>query len=181
MYVCVCTSMRTINLVWSSNSSTHISFNHKDHIFRYIYSYYNDNTFIKLSYLYNGKSYFSKMASVHWNGPQLWWPVFQCGCIHTHNNRYDNGLRHDHLPIMMTLSHWSPFRITVPLWGESTGHRWIPLKKATDVDFWCSLWCLPRYTVGQTVKLPVTRDIRTVMWHHHNDWKKESSASWYYM
>ena len=24
------------------------------------------------------------------------------------------------------------FRVTDPLWGESTGHRWIPLTKAND-------------------------------------------------
>ena len=27
------------------------------------------------------------------------------------------------------------FALFVPLWGESTGHRWIPLTKASDADF----------------------------------------------
>ena len=30
---------------------------------------------------------------------------------------------------VMTLSHRNIFRITGPLWGESIGHRWIPLTK----------------------------------------------------
>ena len=32
----------------------------------------------------------------------------------------------------MTLSNGNIFRVTNPLWGESTGHRWIPLAKASD-------------------------------------------------
>ena len=27
-----------------------------------------------------------------------------------------------------------------PLWGESTGDRWIPLTSASDVKLWCFLW-----------------------------------------
>ena len=27
-------------------------------------------------------------------------------------------------------------RVTGPLWGESTGHRWIPLTKASDAKLW---------------------------------------------
>ena len=29
------------------------------------------------------------------------------------------------------------FRVTGPLWGESTGHRWIPLTKTSDAELWC--------------------------------------------
>ena len=32
------------------------------------------------------------------------------------------------------------FRVTGLLWGESTGNRWIPLKKASDAELWCLLW-----------------------------------------
>ena len=33
-----------------------------------------------------------------------------------------------------------------PLWGETTGHRWIPLTKASNVGLWCFLWCVPEQT-----------------------------------
>ena len=35
----------------------------------------------------------------------------------------------------MTPSNGNIFRVTGPLWGESTGHRWIPLTKASDTRF----------------------------------------------
>ena len=41
---------------------------------------------------------------------------------------------------MMTLSNENIFGVTGPLWGESTGHRWIPLEKASDAELWCFLW-----------------------------------------
>ena len=44
---------------------------------------------------------------------------------------------------MMTTSNGNIFRITDPLCGEFTGHRWIPLTKAGDVELWCFLWSAP--------------------------------------
>ena len=38
--------------------------------------------------------------------------------------------------IMMTLSNGNIFRVTGPLCGEFTGHRWIPLTKASDTELW---------------------------------------------
>ena len=32
---------------------------------------------------------------------------------------------------------WKHFRVTGPLWGESTGHRGIPLTKASDTERLC--------------------------------------------
>ena len=37
---------------------------------------------------------------------------------------------------MMTSSNGHIFRVTGPLWGESTGHRWIPITKASDAELW---------------------------------------------
>ena len=37
---------------------------------------------------------------------------------------------------MMTSSNGNIFRVTGPLWGESTGHRCIPLTKAGDAELW---------------------------------------------
>ena len=44
---------------------------------------------------------------------------------------------------MMTSSNGNIFRFTVPLCGEFTGHRWIPLTKASDAELWCFLWSVP--------------------------------------
>ena len=43
---------------------------------------------------------------------------------------------------MMSLS-GSMFRVTGPLWGESTGNRWIPLTNASDAELWCFPWSEP--------------------------------------
>ena len=45
--------------------------------------------------------------------------------------------------IMMTSSNGSIFRGTGPLWGESTGNRWIPPTKASGAEFWCFRWSAP--------------------------------------
>ena len=50
------------------------------------------------------------------------------------------------------------FRVTGPLWGESTGHRWIPLTKASDAGLWCFLWSAPKQTLEQTTKTPIIWD-----------------------
>ena len=44
---------------------------------------------------------------------------------------------------MMTSSNWNIFRVTGPLCGEFTGHRWIPRTKASDAELWCFLWSAP--------------------------------------
>ena len=40
---------------------------------------------------------------------------------------------------MMTSSNGNTFRVTGPLCGEFTGHRWIPHIKASDAELWCFL------------------------------------------
>ena len=44
---------------------------------------------------------------------------------------------------MMTSSNGNIFRVTGPLCGEFTGHRWIPRTKASDAELWCFLWSAP--------------------------------------
>ena len=44
---------------------------------------------------------------------------------------------------MMTSSNGSFFCVTGPLCGEVTGHRWIPLTKASDAELWCFLRSAP--------------------------------------
>ena len=40
---------------------------------------------------------------------------------------------------MMTSSNENVFRVTGPLFGEFTGHRWIPLTMASYAELWCFL------------------------------------------
>ena len=64
----------------------------------------------------------------------VWFPVFICSspprCI------------------MMTSSNGNIFRATGPMWGEFTGHKWIPLKKVSDAELWYFLW----FTSEQTIE-----------------------------
>ena len=53
---------------------------------------------------------------------------------------------------MMTSSYGNIFRVTGPLYGEFTGHRWIPLTKPSDAELWCFLWSAPEQTADQTME-----------------------------
>ena len=53
-------------------------------------------------------------------------------------------------------------RVTGPLWGESTGHRWIPLTKASDAELSCFLWSAPEQTLEQTIMMSRS------LWCHSN-------------
>ena len=59
---------------------------------------------------------------------------------------------------MITSSNGKLFRVTDPLWGESIGHRWIPLTKGGDGDLWCLLWSSPEQTIGQNIETPILWD-----------------------
>ena len=49
------------------------------------------------------------------------------------------------------------------LWGESKGHQWIPLTKASDVELWWFLWSAPEQMVEQTMATPVISDAITLI------------------
>ena len=57
----------------------------------------------------------------------------------------------DALKVMMMSSNGNIFRITGPLCGESTGHRWIPLTKASNAELWCFLRSVPEQMVEQSI------------------------------
>ena len=59
---------------------------------------------------------------------------------------------------MMTSSNESIFCIIGPLWGESTGYRWIPLTKASEMELWCFRWSAPERTTAQTIDTPAIWD-----------------------
>ena len=69
---------------------------------------------------------------------------------------------------MMTSSNGNIFHVTFPLWGESTGHQWIPLTKASDVELWCFLWSAPEQMVEQTNEMLVILASSCSLWHHCN-------------
>ena len=56
---------------------------------------------------------------------------------------------------MMTSSNGKHFRVIVSLCGELTGHRWIPLKKASNTELWRFIWSAPEHTVELTIEMPV--------------------------
>ena len=68
---------------------------------------------------------------------------------------------------LTTSSNGNIFRITGPLWGESTGDQWIPLTNSSDAGLWCFPLCAPEQTVEQTVGMLVIWDV-IALWRH---WK----------
>ena len=59
---------------------------------------------------------------------------------------------------MMMSSNGNIFRVTGPLCGEFTSHRWIPRTKAIGAELWCFLWFVPEQTIEQTIETPVIWD-----------------------
>ena len=70
----------------------------------------------------------------------------------------------------MTSSKGHIFRLTGPLWGELTGHRLIPLTKASDAGL--EILSVPEHTVEQTIEAPLIWDaitlIKTSLWYVYN-------------
>ena len=48
-----------------------------------------------------------------------------------------------HCVVMMTSSNGNIFCVAGHLCMDFTGHRWIPLTKASDAELWCFLWSAP--------------------------------------
>ena len=59
---------------------------------------------------------------------------------------------------MMTSSYGNIVRVIGPLLGETTGHWWIPLTKASDVALWYFLWSGPEQTIKQTIEIDMETD-----------------------
>ena len=41
------------------------------------------------------------------------------------------------------------FGVTGPLWGESTGHQWMLLTKASYAELWCLIWSTNGWAISQ--------------------------------
>ena len=81
------------------------------------------------------------------------WQKFQFGIkkhyitpLHDYRSAYDaSGLSiwRAHISVRICLHDdvikWKHFRVTGPLCGEFTRHRWIPLTKASGAELWCFL------------------------------------------
>ena len=74
------------------------------------------------------------MCKMQWCGHPVLFQrcVTENGCNYWHRN--------GNVDIMMTSSNGILFCVTGTLCGEFTGHRWIPLKKASDGELRCFLW-----------------------------------------
>ena len=59
---------------------------------------------------------------------------------------------------MMTSSNGNIFRVTDPLWRESTSDQWSPIPKASDAEVWCFLWSALEQMVEQTIETPAIWD-----------------------
>ena len=66
-------------------------------------------------------------------------------------------------------------RVTGLLCGEFTGHRWIPLMKASDVELWCFPWSAPwingwinNREAGESRRHRAHYDFIVMFWHHDN-------------
>ena len=70
-------------------------------------------------------------------------------------------IRHWRLKCMMTSSNRTVVRVADPLWGESIGHRWFPLTKASDAE----LLSAREQMVDQTIVTPSRS-----LWRHCNSW-----------
>ena len=68
------------------------------------------------------------------------------------------GSKNSNIISMMTSSNGNISCITGPLWWQSTGHRWIPLTKAKNLELWCFLWSAPEQAVQQAIETPVIWD-----------------------
>ena len=77
--------------------------------------------------------------------------------------------------VMMTSSNGNIFRVTGPVCGEFTGHRWIPIIKASDAELWCFLWdattliLTSPYCLSKGKHIRVSRECLTFVSSHKQD------------
>ena len=84
---------------------------------------------------------FCTMSLVFIKWHSIMWITLQSYC-HTASIPWVNSTGCVALVKMMS-SNGNIFCVTGHLCGEFTGHRWIPLIKASDVEHWCFLWSAP--------------------------------------
>ena len=81
-------------------------------------------------------------------GSKLVTKTFCCKLPFTNMHHWYQEVSHEDVIKWKHFPHyWSFVRGT-------TGHWWIPLTKANDMDLWCFLWYAPEQTVEETIKTP---------------------------
>ena len=111
-------------------------------LFMYIYIYCTP--FILASGI-SQRMGFVKVKLVLWVTGFVWrLPIRLCSCCRgSHQNIHQIHYLKPFPVGMMTSSNGNIFRVTCPLFGEFSDHRWIPHTKASDADLWCCLWSAP--------------------------------------
>ena len=73
----------------------------------------------------------------------VWKTPLYVGFLYTYPSRSSFETPHYIIPLQhhMTSSNGNSFRVTSPFWWESSGHRWVPLRKASDAELWCFFIC----------------------------------------
>ena len=71
---------------------------------------------------------------------------------------------------MVTSSNENIFRVTGSFLEESTGHRWIPLTKASDAKILGFLWSALEQTVDQTIETRWFETPSRSLWRHFNEY-----------
>ena len=116
------------------------------HMYRYVYAWCQFCVIFKNMISTHECICITKMILPKWHSCDRIW---HCLIMYIfHNAHLDNSSMQP--MFIMTSSKGNIFRITGALWGESTGHRWIPLTKASDADLRCFLWS--EQTVEQTIE-----------------------------
>ena len=73
------------------------------------------------------------------------------------------------------------FRVTGHLWWESTGHRWIPLTKASDAELWFFFYLrLNKLLSKQSRRRWFETPLHSLWRHCNDDFTVSSLCSWYW-
>ena len=69
----------------------------------------------------------------------------------------------------MTSSNGSIFLVTGPLWGEFTGHRWIPFTKDSNAELWYFLWSVPEQRLSKQSRRKRFETPLCSLWRHYKN------------
>ena len=78
---------------------------------------------------------------------------------------------------------WKHFCVTSPLWGETAGHRWIPLTKSSDAELWffsliyawTNVWANNRNAGDGTTPKQLCESIHRSGWYYPNKTKHKNT------